>query len=334
MSATDNHTPSLTQDSTRATPQFHPLAEMFPLMEGAELKALAADIGAHGLVEPIILYEDKILDGRNRYLACREAGVEPTYRPLLSCDDPLAFVVSANLHRRHLTSEQKRALIDKLLKADPTKSDRQIANTVKADNKTVATRRELAEAREEIPHVEKRKDSRGRQQPRRKATAPATPSVPQSALDKIVNSAEASAAARRAAYAAEERQVDTVLRNADFSTPDEAEAAAAGISAGDQDGRWQATPCPPTGDQDHAKGSSEARAGRRRRTGPAGLRRCAASRANEVFGCGRRQSPPRRTAAQLARCCAGVAGDPRCAPGPGCACIEFRRIGDFALPAP
>ena len=66
--------------------------------------------------------------------------------------------------RRHLTFEQKRELIEKLLRADPTKSDRQIARTVKADNKTVGAVRERAEAREEIPHVSKRTDSKGRSQ--------------------------------------------------------------------------------------------------------------------------------------------------------------------------
>ena len=90
-------------------PSFHPLADMFPLMEGTEFDALVADIRNHDLIEPIILYEDKILDGRNRYRACQKAGVEPTFRPFMG-DDPLAFVISANLHRRHLTIEQKREL--------------------------------------------------------------------------------------------------------------------------------------------------------------------------------------------------------------------------------
>jgi hypothetical protein len=79
--------------------------------------------------------------------------------------DPYAFVVSANITRRHLTAEQKRDLIAKLLKRQPETSDRQIGGMIKADNKTVAAVRAEMEGREEIPHVETRTDSKGRKQP-------------------------------------------------------------------------------------------------------------------------------------------------------------------------
>src|SRR5262245_38111107 len=114
--------------------KFHPLADIFPLMEGAEFDALVADIKTNGLREPITLYEDMILDGRNRYRACEAAGVTPGFRVANSgpvnlarphITDPLAYVISANIHRRHLTAEQKRELIARLIKAQPEKSDRQ-----------------------------------------------------------------------------------------------------------------------------------------------------------------------------------------------------------------
>src|SRR5712671_1568024 len=95
--------------------KFHPLCEMFPLMVEDELDALVEDIRKNGLLEPIITYHGKILDGRNRYRACPLAGVAPRFEPYTG-SDPLAFVISKNVRRRHLTQEQKRDVIAKLLK--------------------------------------------------------------------------------------------------------------------------------------------------------------------------------------------------------------------------
>lgn len=86
---------------------FHPLSEIFPLLPDAELSALADDIKAHGLREPIWLYESQILDGRNRWRACELAGIAERPTRQYDGDDPVGFVVSLNLHRRHLSESQR-----------------------------------------------------------------------------------------------------------------------------------------------------------------------------------------------------------------------------------
>lgn len=86
--------------------EHHEIANIFPLFADSEMEALTQDIKAHGLREAIWLYEGKILDGRNRYLACGLAGVMPSFRQYEGTD-PVGFVVSLNLHRRHLNESQR-----------------------------------------------------------------------------------------------------------------------------------------------------------------------------------------------------------------------------------
>jgi len=90
--------------------EFHKYANLFALIEGKEFDLLVRDIKANGLNNPIVLYKGKILDGRNRYLACKEIGIEPETKVFNSGGDPLTFVLSENLRRRHLTASQRAAL--------------------------------------------------------------------------------------------------------------------------------------------------------------------------------------------------------------------------------
>ncbi|KKK99007.1 hypothetical protein LCGC14_2637040, partial [marine sediment metagenome] len=83
----------------------HRFADIFPMIEGQELENLKEDIKEHGLLNPIVTYEDKILDGRNRFRACKEIGVEPKLEEYKGTK-PLEFVISLNLKRRHLTQSQ------------------------------------------------------------------------------------------------------------------------------------------------------------------------------------------------------------------------------------
>lgn len=93
--------------------EFHPLADLFPFIEGHDFDDLVEDIRSHGLREPIVIYENKILDGRNRYLACEKSGSEPRYTTY-SGDDPVAYVISLNLKRRHLNESQRAMVAAKL----------------------------------------------------------------------------------------------------------------------------------------------------------------------------------------------------------------------------
>ena len=86
--------------------KFHQYAEIFPLIDDGDFDALVADIKAHGQREKIWTYEGQILDGRNRFMACLAAKVEPEFREFKG-DDALAFVVSLNVQRRHLTVQQR-----------------------------------------------------------------------------------------------------------------------------------------------------------------------------------------------------------------------------------
>lgn len=97
---------------TSAIP-FHPLADIFPMLDPKEQMSLSDDIKAHGLREPIVMHEGMILDGRNRYQACVMAGVDPTQKDF-DGPDPLAFVISANLHRRHLNDDQRAMVADNI----------------------------------------------------------------------------------------------------------------------------------------------------------------------------------------------------------------------------
>lgn len=91
----------------------HPAADLFPLIEGPDFDELVADVATHGVREPIVLHDGKILDGRNRYRAADAAGIDcPTRK--YEGDDPIGFVVSANLRRRHLNESQRAMIADTL----------------------------------------------------------------------------------------------------------------------------------------------------------------------------------------------------------------------------
>ena len=90
-----------------AASQFHPLANIFPLADhGPEFEAFVEDIKCNGLLQPIVLHEGMILDGRRRYLACQQAGVSPDFSVWDGIGMPVDFVISTNALRRHLSPSQ------------------------------------------------------------------------------------------------------------------------------------------------------------------------------------------------------------------------------------
>jgi N6-adenosine-specific RNA methylase IME4 len=93
--------------------EHHPLAGIIPMMDDVALETLTSDIATNGLHLPIVLLDEKILDGRNREIACENAGVAPRYETYQGVD-PTAFVVSMNVERRHLTESQRAMIATRL----------------------------------------------------------------------------------------------------------------------------------------------------------------------------------------------------------------------------
>jgi hypothetical protein len=102
-----------------STPErkFHPVANVFPLLRGAEFQALVDDIQRHGLREPILCDGDgRILDGRNRYRACLQGGIEPRFVQWHGGGPLPELALSLNLRRRHLNESQRAMVAARLAK--------------------------------------------------------------------------------------------------------------------------------------------------------------------------------------------------------------------------
>lgn len=107
-----------TETKREDNPRFHEIANIFPLMDEESFQALVKDIDENGLTDPVIMLDGKILDGRNRWLACQQLGIahrEVKFDQLkLGTEDPHAFVWSRNVQRRHLNGGQIAMAAEKL----------------------------------------------------------------------------------------------------------------------------------------------------------------------------------------------------------------------------
>jgi hypothetical protein len=174
----------------------HPAAADLPMLNEAELQELGEDIKANGLRVPVVLWSENpeskvfLLDGRNRLTAMESVGLPVVhddwkgggahqllvnYRHLVGAGggfsaldgssttvDPVAFVMSANVRRRHLDAADKRKAIETLLRAKPEASNRAIAEQLKDDHKKVGRVRRKLEATGAVPQLKKTKGKDGK----------------------------------------------------------------------------------------------------------------------------------------------------------------------------
>jgi ParB-like chromosome segregation protein Spo0J len=160
-------TSPVTADTAVVELEFHPLAyQVLPPLSEDDFAALKADIAARGVLIPVEYDEEgKILDGHHRVRDCRELGISEWPKFIRAGLDEAGKRLHArqlNVARRHLTQDQKRALISDQLRETPERSNRQIARDLGVDHKTVADRRTELESTGEIPQLEKTVGADGR----------------------------------------------------------------------------------------------------------------------------------------------------------------------------
>ena len=202
------------------------LYQFLPRLSDDEYTSLEKSIREHGIQVPIVVDENgSVIDGHHRKEIADRLGLPCPRNTARDLDETgkRTLACSLNLDRRHLNREQKREVIAKSLVADPQLSDRQHAERVGVDHKTVGSLRESLESTGEIPQSETRLSADGRERP---ATRP-TP-----AADYVTD------------YVTDQADLDTALADAGFDTPDADPAPA--HSASSPDGEQYPRPEPQT----------------------------------------------------------------------------------------
>lgn len=187
--------------------ELHPLCALFPRMTGADFESLKTDIKANGLRQPIVTHQGMILDGGNRYEACMAAGVKPLMTEYTGTN-LVAYVMSANLHRRHLLAGQQAAIValatdwsnaqghggsrkqdqDVLVQLDSLKSRMELSGaSVKTQVQADKLAREKPEVAKQVAKGEKtlyqaEKESKTAKKPKPARKAPAVQTVTDPAL--------------------------------------------------------------------------------------------------------------------------------------------------------
>jgi hypothetical protein len=123
----ERHTPAVSYDNLMADER----ANLLPMIDQSNYENLKADIAKQGILEPIVLFEGKILDGRNRYKAAKELGYQFSAANFKSFNgsqaEAEAFVFATNFLRRQMTNAQKQAVIRTMIERYSGESNRQIA---------------------------------------------------------------------------------------------------------------------------------------------------------------------------------------------------------------
>ena len=128
----------------------HPLSAAFPAMSADDFQALKDDIESNGQREPVIVLDGMVLDGWHRYRACTELGLKVTQFTFPATDDPVAFVLSHNLHRRHLTASQRAAAVVACTEWTPPNIGRR---RVEPSSTLAKTNAEMAKAAQVTPRT-------------------------------------------------------------------------------------------------------------------------------------------------------------------------------------
>ncbi|MDD1613510.1 MAG: hypothetical protein LUP98_02520, partial [Methylococcaceae bacterium] len=115
--------------------ELHPLCTYFPRMSDDEFNALKDNIQDNGQTHPIYTLDGMILDGGNRYRALCELGIDPVIIEYTG-SNPTQFILSSNLHRRHLTQGQSAAIVSASQSWVNAQAESQLRNTAQLDTAT------------------------------------------------------------------------------------------------------------------------------------------------------------------------------------------------------
>lgn len=132
----------------------HPAAKLFPMLENSDMQELVADIKKNGLLHSIILLDGQILDGRNRYVACGMAGIDPHFEKFSGLCSPTEYVWAVNGKRRHMTKSQLSVVAANMLPLlEAEAKERQLSTLKHNTDKEKIPERDKGQARDKAAAI-------------------------------------------------------------------------------------------------------------------------------------------------------------------------------------